>query len=498
MSIRREVGKKQERPRGTRPLRAGLGATGIGIIIALAAGVSPAQEVPPTPATPEPAQSVSSDAAAPSPGEDTEPLPVPPPVAPPPLAPQFTQEGQTLVSPAWQDLLTPQTPLSQTAFYQDIVAGREVFARLVNHEAWASPLPAVPGNKLEPGQPYAGLALLAQRLAILGDMPPLQVLPQVYEGMLVEGIKAFQDRHGLTVDGIIGRATITALDTTPQQRVEQIDRNLRRLDEAPPLRGPRSVVVNLPEFVLRTYAVGHGGLAEQNSMRVIVGRAMDTSTPLFDEDIEFIEFSPYWNVPASIARRETLPRIRNNPAYFDQQGFEFVTGDGKVVRTLSSEALAAVQSGRMRLRQRPGPNNAMGDIKFVLPNNSSIYLHHTASPGLFERNRRDLSHGCIRVEHPVALARFILEDQPQWSEERIGEAMHARRARTLRLDVPVQVVITYSTVAVTDGKVRFFPDIYGHDGAKTRARPARPAPERVQHERIDVPSNLRQREAGSG
>jgi murein L,D-transpeptidase YcbB/YkuD len=199
------------------------------------------------------------------------------------------------------------------------------------------------------------------------------------------------------------------------------------------------------------------------TMKVIVGKALNTRTPLFDEAMRFIEFSPYWNVPPSIARQEVVPRLRRDPAYFRQQGFEFVTASGRVATTLSPENLDAVAHGDWRIRQRPGPQNALGDIKFVFPNNDNIYLHHTPAPQLFERDRRDFSHGCIRVEEPVALALFVLRDEPEWTEERIRQAMDSGTSSTLKLKQPLPVLIAYSTVIAKGGRVFFYPDLYGQD-----------------------------------
>jgi murein L,D-transpeptidase YcbB/YkuD len=210
-------------------------------------------------------------------------------------------------------------------------------------------------------------------------------------------------------------------------------------------------------------------------MRVIVGRAYDTRTPLFEEPMRFIEFSPFWNVPPSIARGELLPKLRRDPAHWEREGFEFVAGDGQVVTTLSAQGLQAVQAGQWRIRQRPGPRNALGDIKFVFPNRDHIYLHHTPSTQLFERTRRDFSHGCIRVEQPVELATFVLQGMPGWDEARIREAMEAGRSSTLRLQQPVPVLIAYGTALFKGGRMHFFDDLYGHDrvlDATLRQRPA--------------------------
>ncbi|NLB30798.1 MAG: L,D-transpeptidase family protein, partial [Alcaligenaceae bacterium] len=200
----------------------------------------------------------------------------------------------------------------------------------------------------------------------------------------------------------------------------------------------------------------------QIEMRVIVGRAFNTSTPLFDGKMEFIEFSPYWNIPYSIARSETIPHLRRDPGYLNRQGMEFVIGNS-VSTAVTESNINAVLAGNARIRQRPGPRNALGDIKFIFPNDMSIFLHHTPSVGLFDRSRRDFSHGCIRVEEPVQLAQFILINQPEWTTARIESAMQARKSNTIKLVEPIPVVLAYSTVVVKNNKTYFLPDIYGQD-----------------------------------
>ena len=338
---------------------------------------------------------------------------------------------------------------------------------------WHQPLPPLPGavrgsgGKLEPGQPYAGLALLAQRLAALGDLAPPApgaAAAANYEGPLVDAVIAFQQRHGLAADGVIGKATFAQLEVAPSARVRQIELALERLRWTPLLHAPRMIVINIPEFVLRAYVVEAGRISVQREMKVIVGQAMRTETPQLIEAMRFIEFSPYWNIPPSIVRGEVAPRLRREPGWFDKEGFEFIGRDGRIHSTeFSAQALDAVLAGELRLRQRPGARNPLGDIKFVFPNREHIYLHHTPSTRLFERERRDFSHGCIRVEQPVALATFVLHDMPEWTEQRIERAMHDGTSSTLRLATPVPVLIAYATALVKQGRVHFFADLYGHD-----------------------------------
>ena len=358
------------------------------------------------------------------------------------------------------------------------------YRELAGQPAWGHRLPALPpaavrgrAATLEAGQPWPGLEALALRLRLLGDlMPDAAAAPAVqppqaavYAGALVDAVKAFQRRHGLVDDGVIGRATWQALQVLPAQRVRQIELSLERLRWTPLLQGPRMIVINVPEFVLRAYEVDRGQIQVKLAMKVIVGRARANRTPLFSEPMRRIEFSPYWNVPASIARHELVPQLRRSPSDFSALGYEFVTGRGEVVSTLRPELLDAVLAGNARIRQRPGPKNALGDIKFVFPNNDAIYLHHTPAVDLFQRDRRDFSHGCIRLEDPLALARFVLARRTDWPEERIRAAMAAGSLSQLVLDEPLPVLITYGTALAVQGQVHFFEDIYGHDAELARA-----------------------------
>ena len=361
------------------------------------------------------------------------------------------------------------------------------YRALAAEPVWALRLPPLPApaprgtpTRLQPGQAWAGVEALAQRLRLWGDLPAAEAAswlpapavagaassPQVvpmYETPLVQAVQAFQRRHGLADDGVIGRATWLALQVGPAQRVRQIELTLERLRWTPLLQGSRMVVINVPEFVLRAYEVRDGQVQVRLAMRVIVGRSGSSRTPLFSELMRRVEFSPYWNVPASIARQELVPQLRRNPEVFTAQGYEFVTGSGRVHTTLSPTLLEAVLAGQARIRQRPGPKNALGDVKFVFPNHDAIYLHHTPSVDLFARDRRDFSHGCIRVQDPVALAGFVLARQPGWDEARIRAAMGAGAMSQQALDEPLPVLIAYGTALVVQGRPHFFNDVYGYD-----------------------------------
>ena len=351
--------------------------------------------------------------------------------------------------------------------YRELRSALGQYRRLVRDAdrtpLWESSLPPLPGNKLELGQTWTGLPMVIRRLVALGDRPEDFFISTTYSEDVVKGVMAFQERHGLEPDGVVGRLTAAALDVPPAARVRQIELTMERLRWTPIMHAPRTIVVNVPDNYLEAYEMRDGKVELKTRMRVITGKAPKNRTPIFDLEMRSIEFSPYWNVPYSIASKELVPELRKYPAHFHKQNLEFVAG-GTVITEFSFDALDAVLRGEMRIRQRPGPKNAMGLIKFIMPNKDHIFLHYTSAPRLFERYRRDLSHGCVRVQKPVELARFVLKYAPEWDEARIEELMNAGEASFHNLDETVRVVIAYKTVKVgNDGKVHFFADVYGQD-----------------------------------
>jgi len=331
-------------------------------------------------------------------------------------------------------------------------------------------------GKIEPGDASPLLPVIASRLVELGDLPAGAAETVRYEGDLVAAVERFQSRHGLAADAVIGKGTVAALQVPNRHRLRQIDLAMERLRWLPPLAADRVIGVNIPDFRLRAYArdAGDGALMRQVlESRVVVGKQGRTPTPVFIASLNQVDFNPYWNVPFSIARGEILPRLRRDPAYLERQKMEFVAADGRTVsREVTTGNLAAVAAGRMRIRQRPDEQNALGDVKFTMPNSMNIYLHDTPSRTLFSQSRRDFSHGCIRVEKPAALARYALGDDPGWSEASIREAMAGDELRVVRLHKPIPVVVFYTTATVEDdGTLRFLPDIYGYDAKLDAAMP---------------------------
>jgi murein L,D-transpeptidase YcbB/YkuD len=340
---------------------------------------------------------------------------------------------------------------------------RRVKAALATYRELAGqPYPALPrpGAKAVPGGAYAAAKALYARLVLLGDLPADAPPPPegIYSERMEEGVQHFQARHGLMDDGVLGRGTIDALNVPPAQRVRQLELTLERLRWLPDFGLGPLIVVDLPAY--RLSALHNGGDDAGNTgapleMRVVVGSAIKTETPLFVGQMRYIEFNPYWNVPRSIVEKEFLPKLERNRAYLTQNEMETVPPGASV---------ADLRSGRARVRQRPGPKNALGAIKFALPNPMDIYLHSTPARELFKRSRRDLSHGCIRVEHPAALAQYVLSQQRQWNADTIQDALQPGPTRHVDLVHAIPVVIFYATATVdSEGRARFATDIYGRD-----------------------------------
>jgi murein L,D-transpeptidase YcbB/YkuD len=249
-----------------------------------------------------------------------------------------------------------------------------------------------------------------------------------------------------------------------EDRVRQVELTLERYRWLPDIRAP-AVIVNVPQFMLYTLPTTTGGSVVR--MPVVVGKSAQR-TPIFDSAIHSVVFRPYWNVPTSITRNELLPLIAKDPGYLDRNEMEIVRGNGAIVTLLGTDAaaIAELKAGRARVRQRPGPQNALGLIKFELPNPYDVYLHSTPQLELFSRERRAFSHGCVRVSDASALAIYLLADTPgDWGPDAIEAATcEAAKTSTVRLARPVPVFVLYVSVVVDrDGAVLFFDDVYGHD-----------------------------------
>jgi murein L,D-transpeptidase YcbB/YkuD len=317
------------------------------------------------------------------------------------------------------------------------------------------------GLKLKPGDRHAAVPLLARRLAVTGDYKGTpNEADTAYGPELQEALKGFQRRHGLEPDGAVNAATVAELNVPVAQRIQQIGLNLERWRWLPADLGERHILVNIPEYRLEVWDHGKVPL----SMRVVVGKK-DTPTPIFNDQMTHLVFSPYWNVPQDIVKNETVPRALRDPAFLDKTNMEVLDSSGNIVdpSTIDAENLTSY-----RFRQRPGAANSLGLVKFMFPNQFNVYLHDTPTDSLFARAIRSFSHGCVRLEQPDKLAQYVLADQPSWTTERIEGAMHAGQETTVKLSESLPVYLGYWTARVSaDGLLQFRTDLYGIDGRQS-------------------------------
>jgi L,D-transpeptidase YcbB len=338
-------------------------------------------------------------------------------------------------------------------------------------------LPALPRRTLRAGEAYQGMAALRALLRATGDLQAPQALPDpvaafpgtpevppVLDDESVAALQRFQQRHGLAPDGAIGPATWRALVTPMSQRLRQIELTLARWRSLPANPHRRALFINIPRFRLYAVSDAMDQEAAMLQMDVVVGRTLEKlHTPVFTADLTHLVFAPYWDVPRSITLAEILPAVRRNPAYLARNHFELVDAAGAVVPA-SVDAIDALARGSLRVRQQPGAGNALGAVKFMLPNRHNVYLHDTPARELFARPVRAFSHGCVRVAGPAALAGWLLGDDPSWNEQRIATAMQRTEPLQVELAEPVRVYIVYGTaIAREDGSVLFLNDLYGLD-----------------------------------
>jgi murein L,D-transpeptidase YcbB/YkuD len=326
------------------------------------------------------------------------------------------------------------------------------------------PLPMVI-KPVSVGGNYEALAPLATRLQLEGDLataPQFDGAPTFTEE-LSAGVKHYQERHGFTEDGKLTKETIASLNVPMSDRVRQLDDSLERWRWLPNEYVNPALMVNLPEFVLRGYGADHN---LDFTMKVVVGKVLgDHYTPVFTHDMKYLVFRPYWNVPFSIIKKELTPHLKKSGiGYLASKNFETVDSRGNPV----SPSVAQVERGGVIVREKPGPKNSLGLIKFMFPNDYDIYLHSTPAPQLFNRSRRDFSHGCVRVQKPEELAVWVLKrsNTPgDWDIGKIQEAMNTGKDnRTLGLKTPLPIAIFYLTANVEEhGDVHFFDDLYGYD-----------------------------------
>jgi murein L,D-transpeptidase YcbB/YkuD len=329
--------------------------------------------------------------------------------------------------------------------------------------------PEVPGrNRLQRGDRGARVAVLRRRLWITGDLEGSAKGKPVYDRAVAKAVARFQERHGIPSDGIVGAATLAALNVPVEVRIRQIQLNLERYRWLPAEFGSRYIYVNIPDYELSAYDRGKPVL----KMRVVVGDEYENATPVFADSMTSVVFRPYWYVPQRILVEELIPRIRKKRSYLVRHNFEVLDAKRESL-VLNPRRInwSRVDPTKIRMRQKPGsPTNPLGLVKFMFPNQFAVYLHDTPTRELFNRPKRTLSHGCVWVEKPVELADYVLAGQDDWDEKKIREAMQMAHSageeesvdgHTVALERPVPVYIVYLTAFVRDGDLNFRRDPYG-------------------------------------
>jgi len=297
-------------------------------------------------------------------------------------------------------------------------------------------------KRLKKGVTSPEIANIKRRLQITGDLEGNDS-SAVFDDTLVNAIKNFQERHGYTPSGAISDSLIKEMNVPVAKRIQQIMMNMERMRWMASRQNGNLIVVNIPEFVLHVYE----GDKKAFDMDVVVGKEGHNTT-MFNGDLNQVVFCPYWNVPQSIVKKEILPEMDKDKNYLEKEDME-ITGE---------------EDGVPVIRQVPGSKNALGKVKFLFPNSFNIYFHDTPAKSLFEKDKRAYSHGCIRLKEPEKMANYVLSDQPEWTPERIEEAMNAGKEKFVKVKHPIPVLITYYTTWVDDkGQLNFREDIYGHD-----------------------------------
>jgi L,D-transpeptidase YcbB len=392
--------------------------------------------------------------------------------------PQLLVDG--LNSPDLAAFLAAQAP--QHREYQALKAALAEYRQIEHSSTW----PQIPaGPTIRAGMVDQRLDVLAQRLHLSGDLPYLPqpvyveradapqenlVRVRVYDEVLVNAVKRFQGRCNLAQDGSVGPKTLAALNMSPAERLKKIVLNLDRWRRLPHHLTGHHLLVNIASFDLSILYNGHNEL----SMPVIVGKNSH-ETPVFSHAMRYIEVNPYWNIPSSIARKEIVKKMQEDPTYLRRQHIRIFAGWSEHAPEIPPAAINWYTIGanirKYRLRQDPGKGNALGTIKFMFPNRKNIYLHDTPGHSLFQRTQRTFSHGCVRVSRPLDLAWQILHDDGQnISKERLQHQIASGKQAIFILKQPLPVHLVYLTVRVSeDGVLHFYDDVYDRDKVATKA-----------------------------
>ncbi len=344
--------------------------------------------------------------------------------------------------------------------YDQLLAALEQYRDIALNGGW----PVVPdGEVIKPDTSDPRVVVLRERLLAEQGLTATNAQnSELYDEGLQSDVRRFQSRHGLEADGVIGQKTFRVLNRSVDERIDQLRLSLERARWLMRDLDGSFVLVNIAGA--RTYLVRSDDTIW--TTRSITG-SQYRKTPVFRDTIKYMEFNPTWTVPSSIFRKDKLSRIRKDPGYLERNGYRVRNRDGAFVSPLAVNWSAA--NPAVTLVQSPGPKNALGLVKFMFPNEYSVYLHDTSDRGLFDRNERNLSSGCVRLEHPFEFANLLMEGDPDWSQARMQSILDSKKTTRIDLPQPIPVLLTYWTAWVEDGEVHFREDIYERDAAILKA-----------------------------
>ncbi len=347
----------------------------------------------------------------------------------------------------------------QVDFYRNLKQALANYRKIQAEGGW----PQVPaGETLKPGMSSPRVITIRQRLAVTADMPAVSMESVLYDDAVEAGVKQFQQRHGLEADGVIGKGTLVVMNVPVDARIDQLRVNLDRA---------RWVLHDLPQDFVVTDIAGFNVLYIRNGQeawktRVQVGKTY-RKTPVFRDRIRYIEFNPTWTIPPGILRKDILPKVKRDPEYLRNKNMVVLNQQGTQIDTATIDWSQYPGKGFPYLiRQQPGPNNALGRVKFIFPNKHAVYLHDTPSKSGFKRAERAFSSGCIRVQNPFHFAELLLADNPGWDRAKIDAVVESRKTTRVNLTEPLTVMLLYWTAQVdSEHRVVFKQDIYDRDGA---------------------------------
>lgn len=332
----------------------------------------------------------------------------------------------------------------------------------------------LPSGQMLRGNRGVRVAALRSRLIVSGDLDESTDDHSLFDQVLEQGVRRFQKRHGLDIDGIVGPATLAALNVPVEEHIRQIKVNMERWRMLPHDFGRRYILVNIPNFEL--------GVVEDDqilmTMRVVVGRT-SRRTPVFSGTMTYMELNPYWHIPPTIAREDILDNIWKDPEYLLKTNIRVFKNWKAQAPEINPDSIdwsqITAKNLSFKLRQEPGPSNALGRIKFMFPNKFDVYLHDTPARALFKKTKRSSSSGCIRVEKPIELAEYLLRDDPKWTHEEILAAINSNKRQVVLIREPIAVHVLYRTAWVDeDDTIHFRDDIYGRDKMLDEALNERP------------------------